>query len=167
MGKQIYQYFVEGENEKCFVDVLKSDLRCIEAGKVEIFNAVQNSFTAARIRTLKKDTIVVLVYDTDTDSSEILKMNIGYLQSQKAIKEVICIPQVENFEDVLTHACEISKAQEITHSKTKKDFKRDLIRCSNLARRLEQCQFNKDKLWTKIPKNSFKQFGNGSARIKK
>lgn len=167
MGKRIYQYFVEGEDEKSLINVLKSDLGCIESGKVDVFNAVQNAFSPARLRTLKSDTILVLIYDTDTDSIEMLMKNVSFLRGQKSIKEVLCIPQVENLEDALVDASNVTKAKEITHSKTNKDFKRDLIRCSNLATRLKQCQFDKDKLWTKVPRNDFKMFGNDAEKIKK
>lgn len=48
-----YHYYVEGEDEKSLLDALKSDLKCIQSGKVEKFNVIQNRFTAARIRPLK------------------------------------------------------------------------------------------------------------------
>ena len=66
MAKRIYQYYVEGDDEKALVNTLKSDLRCIESGKVDVFNVVQNLLKPTRLRTLKPNTIVVLVYDTDT-----------------------------------------------------------------------------------------------------
>lgn len=36
-----YHYFVEGEDEQRLVNVLKSDLRCIQSGKVQVFNVIQ------------------------------------------------------------------------------------------------------------------------------
>ena len=48
-----YHYYVEGENEKSLLDVLKSELKCIESGKVEKFNVIQNRFTVARMGPLK------------------------------------------------------------------------------------------------------------------
>lgn len=40
-----YQYYVEGDDEKCLINVLKRDLQCIASGKVEKFNAIQNKFS--------------------------------------------------------------------------------------------------------------------------
>lgn len=69
-----YHYYVEGENEKSLLDVLKSELKCIESGKVEKFNVIQNRFTVARMRPLKNGVVIVLVYDTDVETNtEILK----------------------------------------------------------------------------------------------
>ena len=51
MGKErYYQYFVEGEDEKKFVDVLKSDLKLIYPGKVQIFNVTERKLTGLRMR---------------------------------------------------------------------------------------------------------------------
>lgn len=168
MRKQgIYHYYVEGEDEKKLLEVLKRDLRCIESGKVDKVNVVQTKFSVARIRTLKPDTIVVLVYDTDVeDGLEILQDNVNFLNKQKGIKQVICIPQVKNLEEELLRACNIKNITELTKSDSKTNFKRDLINCTNLAARLTTCGFNMDKLWTRTPTNRFKQFGNGAERIK-
>lgn len=166
MAKRIYQYYVEGDDEKALVNTLKSDLRCIESGKVEVFNVVQNLLKQARLRTLKPNTIVVLVYDTDTYNVATLQANIRLLKKHPAVKEVYCIPQVMNLEDVLIQSCQINKAHELTHSRTKTDFKRDIIRCSNLGHRLTDCRFDTSKLWNKEPPNEFNQFGNDSDKIK-
>lgn len=78
----IYRYYVEGEDEKSLLNVLKRDLGCIESGKIDLFNVVQNRFTTARIRSLKPKTIVVLVYDTDVETNlEILRYNIEFLKN--------------------------------------------------------------------------------------
>lgn len=165
--KGIYQYYVEGDDDKCIVNALKSDLACIASGKVNVFNVVQEKFTNARIRTLKDNTIVVLVYDTDTTSTQILTENIKFLKAQKAVKEVICVPQVQNLEDELVRACGgISTVEQLTHSKTKTDYKRDLIKCTNLEQRLKSAQFDVNKMWCKTPTNSFAQFGNDAEKIK-
>ena len=65
----IYQYYVEGEDEKSIINALKQGLRKIESGKVEKFNVIQNKFTIARIRPLKSGTVVILVYDTDVENN--------------------------------------------------------------------------------------------------
>lgn len=165
--KAIYHYYVEGEDEKKLFDVLKQDLCCIESGKVDRMNVVQTKFTIARIRPLKQDTIVVLVYDTDIENNmDILQYNVKFLNNQKAVKEVICIPQVRNLEDELLRACEIKNITELTKSMSKSNYKNDLISCTNLGARLKKCKFDIYKMWNKIPSNKFQCFGNQAERIK-
>lgn len=166
MGKRIFQYYVEGDDEKALINALKSELRCIEAGKVEVFNVVQRAITPNRLRTLQAGTTVILVYDTDVEKVDTLKNNIRVLKKHNAIKEVLCIPQVTNLEDVLVDTCGVNKVTDITHSQTKTDFKRDIIRCTNLGGRLKASGFDISKLWEKVPKNKFKDFGNDANRIK-
>ena len=68
---EYFQYYVEGEDEEKLVNVLKSDMQCIEAGKVQVLNPVLEKITPLRLRTLKKNTTVMLVFDTDAGESEI------------------------------------------------------------------------------------------------
>ena len=169
MAKRIYQYYVEGQDEKALINSLKSELQCIEAGKVDVFNMVQDTMTSARLRPLKTGTRVVLVYDTDVhDLNKVntLKKNISILKRHAAVKDVLCIPQVLNLEDALIDSCDIKSVTDITHSKSKGDFKRDFIRCKNLGSRLKACRFDKEKLWLKIPQNDFSAFGNDAQKVK-
>ncbi len=71
-----YQYYVEGDDEKKLLEILKRDFRCIKSGKIDKFNVIQNEFSTARIRTLKPDTVIIFVYDTDVDKPETLQKNI-------------------------------------------------------------------------------------------
>ena len=73
MKSKYVQYYVEGDDEKKLVDVLKTDLRLIKPGKVQKLNVVEQEITDIRLRTLKQGTMVVLVFDTDTGNVEILK----------------------------------------------------------------------------------------------
>lgn len=168
MGKNsIYHYYVEGEDEKSVLNTLKRDLGCIESGKIDKFNVVQNKFTIARIRPLKPGTTVILVYDTDVETNmEILRYNVTFLKKQSGIKAVLCIPQVKNLEDELVRACEIRSVEELTKSGTKSDYKSALINCSNLGSRLSKCKFDISKFWNRTPSNGFREFGNDAERIK-
>lgn len=56
---EYFQYYVEGEDEEKLINVLKSDMQCIVAGKVQVLNPVTEKITAMRLRTLKKYTIVL------------------------------------------------------------------------------------------------------------
>ena len=164
---EVYHYYVEGHDEKKIVDILKRDMGCIKSGKVDIFNAVQNRFSEARIRTLKSGTIVVLIYDTDVESNiTIMNENIIFLKKQPCVKKVLCIPQVKNLEDELINACNIKSISELTKSKSDINYKRDLINCSNLDARLKQNNFQISKLWNRKPDNKFQKFGNDAEQIK-
>lgn len=133
---------------------------------MDVFNVVQKQCSVAQIRPFKQNTVVVLVYDTDAGNCEILRLNVKFLKSQKVIKEVICIPQVNNLEDELMRACQIKNVEELTHSSTKTDYKRELISCTNLDVRLRQCKFDISKFWNEIPKNEFQEWGNDASKIK-
>lgn len=109
---------------------------------------------------------MVLVYDTDVEKIDIFRQNVDFLKSQNAIKEVICIPQVKNLEAELKRACQMKSVGQLTHSGTVKDYKRDLISCTNLAARLHQCNFNLSKFWSCVPGNEFKTWGNDADKIK-
>lgn len=165
--KGIYHYFVEGDNEKKFLDTLKLQLGCIKSGKVDVFNVIQNNITSARIRTLKPNTTVVLVYDTDVNNTTILQNNINFLKRQQNIKKVLCIPQVDNLEDELVRACNIRNIMVLISSSGKSNFKRDFQNCTNLDSKLQQNNFDIRRLWNQTPSNDFEMFGNNSNVVKR
>lgn len=164
-----YQYYVEGPDEKILIDTIKSDSGLIISGKVDVFNFIQNFLKQGHTRPLKNNTIVVLVYDTDVEDEKkitTLRYNIQFLKKQSNIIDVICIPQVTKLEDELVRACNIRKIKELTNSKSNKDFKKDLLKISNLADRLNNCEFQISKFWSKKPSNRFKEFENNAHKIK-
>ena len=59
MRKGNYYYFVEGADDAKIINVLKTDLRLIIPGKVQVFNVMQEKITTPRLMSLKKDTIVI------------------------------------------------------------------------------------------------------------
>ena len=167
MKKEVYyQYYVEGESEKCLINALKTKLRCIVPGKVERFNVIQDIFNNSRLRSLKTGTNIILVYDTDTNDIANLRKNIAFLKKQTAIANVFCIPQVYNLEQELVFSCDIRRAGELTQCQTIKDFKRTFIACTNIDVRLKKCRFSMDRLWSRIPENNFCVFGNDSKQIR-
>ena len=103
----------------------------------------------------------------DRTNIDILDYNVKFLKKQSAIKDVICIPQVNNLEDELVGACNVKNVIEITKSNSLKEYKRELISCTNLGKRLQVCGFNILKFWNKLPKNSYEKYGNDSSKIKK
>lgn len=70
------------------VNVLKSNLRCIQSGKVQIFNVIQNRFTKLRVRNFAMDTVAIFVFDSDVETNlDILRYNVEFLDKQKCIRE--------------------------------------------------------------------------------
>lgn len=72
----LFQYYVEGENEKKLINVLKTNMRLITPGKVETLNVTQEKLSDMKLRTLKFGTILVFVFDTDAGQPTILNENI-------------------------------------------------------------------------------------------
>lgn len=163
---QNYQYFVEGETEEKIVQVLKTDLQVIIPGKVKKFNVIEKLFALSHIVPLKHGTIVVLVFDTDTENSTILQKNIRFLTSKPAIKKVICIPQVRNLEEELIRSCSIRKIKELLSSKSDSEFKKDICSCNGLHVSLEKHGFDMGKFWSSTPTGCFSEFPNDSEKIK-
>ena len=141
MKREQYHYFVEGEDDRKVVNTLKTDLQWIKPGKVQVFNVIEEELTSLITRTLKPGTIVVLVFDTDTGKKNTLLKNIRFLQKDSNVKQVLCIMQVKNLEDEFLRSCAISQIKELTGSKSNSDYKRDLLRQSNLADKLKKHQF--------------------------
>ena len=74
--KDVYQYFVEGDDEKRLIEVLKTDMRLIQPGKIQVVNVVQERLTGLKLRVLSEGTILIFVFDTDTGNIDILNENI-------------------------------------------------------------------------------------------
>lgn len=164
---EYYLYFVEGEDERKLVNTLKSDFEVIRPGKVQVFNVTQNKLTKLRISSLKRGTKVVLVFDTDAGNFTTLKDNIGFLENQSMISEVICITQVRNLEDELMRSCSIKQIKDLLGSKSNKEFKHDLIKEKNLEAKLRKAQFNFNLFWSMCDKENYREITNTAYKIKK
>ena len=160
------QYYVEGEDEEKILSVLKTDLQLIIPGKISKFNAVQNKVTKARLMNLRPDTTVVLVFDTDTDNADILSENIKTHKAASMVRSIICVTQVRNLEDELVRSTDIRYIRELTGSKSDSDYKRDLIRMSNLAAVLVRHGFEIKQFWVKEPTGVFAKIPNDANLIK-
>ncbi len=149
MGDKNYVYYVEGQCEEKPLKVLKTDMRLIQPGKIIKRNVIQDKLRHAQLTTLKKGTTAVLVFDTDTNNTDILFENIELLKREAAISKVICITQVENLEDEIVRSSDVNTAKELTNSRSTSSFKSDFIRASNLKGTLEKHQFCFQDLWSK------------------
>ena len=88
-----YHYYVEGENERVLVEILSKckdeKFNVIRPGKIDVFNVVEREIKSTHMLNLKDNTVVVLVFDTDTKSRAILDKNTKFLEKHKKIKDVI------------------------------------------------------------------------------
>ena len=161
----ILHYFVEGENERKLIETIKN--KYLYSGKVKKINTIQNKVANSILRTLERETVVVLVFDTDVEKIDILDENIKLIMSSNNVKDVICIPQIKNLEDELIYSTNINKIVDLLESKSKKDFKNDFNNCKNLIKKLEDKEFKISKIWSREAVDIFKKYKNEAIKIKK
>lgn len=166
MKSKYVLYYVEGDDEKKLLDVLKTDLRLIKPGKIQKLNVTTQEISAARLRTLSRDTMVVLVFDTDAGNVEILKSNIRTLKACRAVSDIVIVPQVPNLEGELVRSCNIRNIKELLNSKTNGEFKSDIMSVSNLAKKLQEHQFDIRVFWNGIPAGAYQKVENQASKVK-
>lgn len=98
----------------------------------------------------------------NTLKSELRSIQIGKVDKFNVVQKRFNIARIRT----LKQDTVVSNVGELTRSRTKKDFKRDLIRCTNLGERLKDCNFDISKLWNHLPKNKFSICGNGADKVK-
>ncbi len=161
-------YFVEGENEKTLIENIKN--KYIISGSISVFNVTSKIITSSRIRQYPKNTCIILVFDTDIDTTASLNQlaqNIKILNNANNIGEIVLIPQFKNLEDEIIYATNISNITQLTRSRSKSDFKNDFNKLGNkLIHKLEYFQFDIEKLWSKKPTGKFKKIENQANKIK-
>jgi len=161
-----YQYYVEGQCEKKLIEELKRR-QAVISGKVNVFNVKQKVFTNERLRTLVRNTVVILVFDTDTKELKTLRDNISILRRHKNIREIWCVMQVENLEDELKRAAQVREIKDLLGCKSDKDFKSAFIAEKNLLEKLDKKGFTFAELWTTRPPREYNDLENAGYRIKK
>ena len=165
--KGIYQYFVEGDDEKRLIEVLKTDMQLIQPSKILTVNVVQERLTDLKLRVLSEGTNLVFVFDTDIGNTDILNENIKKAKKAANVKNVYCITQVKNIEDELERSTDIKKIEEHLNSRSRGDFKRDFIKEKNLKQKLTTHSFDIEKLWSMKPQSPFEKIPNESVIVKK
>ena len=166
MKSKYVQYYVEGQDEEKLINVLKTQLGLIKPGKVQRLNVVEQGINNVRLRALSAGTMVVLVFDTDTGKKDILRKNIEALRACKSVTDIVLIPQVPNLEGELVRSCNIRKIEELLKSKSKTEFKSDLIRVSNLAQKLQEHQFDIRLFWSSKAPEPYQEFENQADMVK-
>ena len=145
-----YHYFVEGECEKKIVDVLKEN-GAIISGKSMVFNPVQNLFNMMHIRPLSPNTIIVMIFDTDTPDTQALSDNLRFLKKQPAIRDVICVPQVRNLEEEIIRSTNIKTLREFFGCKRDSEFKQRFLEEKHLMEKLKAHHFDLNQFWSRQP----------------
>lgn len=167
MKSKFVQYYVEGEDEKKLIEVLKA-MEMIRPGKVQTLNVIEREIANARLMSIQPGTMVVLVFDTDTGYTHILAKNLKKLEKCVAVSETVTIPQVPDLEQELVRSCDIKRVTELLGSRSRKDFKGDLIRVTNLAAKLREHHFNIQEFWNKKPTGPYRDIPieNQAGRVK-
>lgn len=150
-------YFVEGSCEEQLINALKADPRCISPGKIKVHNIILEEIPRREVNMIQAGTTVVFVYDTDVDKTDILKKNIKHVREYTSRIKLIHLAQVQNFEDEIVRSTDVKKAQELTKSKSIRDFKSDFCRmkiteCRNA---LERHHIDVSRLWVTKPVGDF------------
>ena len=166
MKTKYIQYYVEGPDDKKVIDTLKTKMRLVKPGKVDVLNVVTERITDLRLRNLSPGTMVVLVFDVDAGSRDILNTNIEKLENCQAVTEVVTIPQVPKLEIELVRSCNIRQIKELLNSRSNDDFKRDVMRVTNLDTKLREHQFDIDHFWSATPTEPYHNIPNKAARVK-
>lgn len=159
-------YYVEGVDEKKVVEVLKTDLRVIRPGKVTLLNPVAQEIKTMHLRSLAVGTMIVLVFDTDAGSIDILMKNLKILKACRSVSEVVLIPQVPNLEGELVRSCDIKDIRELLNSQTRTEFKHDIIHVTNLANKLSQHNFSISLFWEGVPQPPYHKTENQAHKVK-
>lgn len=167
----LYQYFVEGQCEKAFLEAFMHAKTKIvfQAGKVDIFNMILERFSKARALAIKKNTKVVIVYDTDFGNIKILKENIDTILKYASLKidDIIFMQSVKNFEDEIVCSCtSISSINEVFGTDSVEKFKKKFISHNSLATKLIKLGFDIKKIWIKQPSKPFDIYNNRSDLVK-
>ena len=158
-------YLVEGECEAALIRAIKNEY--IYSGKVLVFNPWTKR-AGNLTRNIKKNTICILIFDTDEykkgkDKGNQLKENLKILE--KYSKEIIVICQNDTLEDELVKSCSIKKIEEFLNIKSINEHKKKFIKINNLLSKLKENNFDIKKIW--IGKNLNFLPENNSEKIKK
>lgn len=161
-----YQYYVEGQDERNLLTELKTKMRLIQPGKIQVLNVIQNNIRDSHLMQLKDNTVVVFVFDTDKEGGTTLDKNIALCKQHEKVREVLCIPQVKNLEDELIRSCNISPIIELLPSRSLSNFKTDFAKEKKLKEKLEKKNFDIRTFWSQIPDDDYKHISNDADKIK-
>lgn len=159
------QYFVEGECEEKLINALKTGSNAkLVAGKVKVFNVIKNKISKYLLAQLKKDAIVILIYDTDIPETEVLEKNIKALR-EYGIKIIYHVQSIKNFEGEILYSTQINDINEFFASSKVEEFKNKFINHRDILSKLKSASFDADKLWSRsLTEGCFSKFDGGEAK---
>lgn len=144
--------------QKKLIDFLKiPPYNYLLPGKVEVFNVIKKILPKQYLLSLKNNTHIVLVYDTDVNDDSMLKMNIEKIKKY-GFKNIIHIQSIKNFEDELVFSSSINNVHKIFNTQGLEEFKKKFIHCGNLLNKLYSIKFEKEKIW--IRESNSRPFSN-------
>lgn len=163
---KIFRYYVEGQCEKHFLDTYKSGPAPVfKSGKVEVFNVMNERITQTRLINFSKNTVLVLIFDTDIEPTDVFKHNLSLLRKNKNISEIIYVPSIRNFEEELVYSSDINDINEMFKTKGLKEFKTK-FNSSNIVPRMSKINFSFQKIWSRVPQKPFSKYKQQGYQIK-
>lgn len=143
-------YYCEGEDDQKLIDTLKMRPGRILPGKSKTLNVVQNLIPRSVLLSIKPETNIVLVFDTDVTSNiDTVQRNIKNIGKFCHGVRIIFLLQVKNLEDELERCTDVKSVTELTKSKSVSDFKASFRKMNNEQCRLmlEKHGIDVSKLW--------------------
>lgn len=159
-------YYVEGECEKKLIAALKEHPALIMPGKIKVRNVITGLIPKSELLSIKEKTVVVMVFDTDVDKTDLLIKNMENLRKLKIPLKIITVAQIPDFESELVRSTNVKNVTELTRSASKSDFKRDFCRLSDCRNTLNKHDFNLDLMWTQKTTGQFSFVEQQSSYIK-
>ena len=167
-----YRYFVEGECEK---KLLRSFMFLESGGfvdgKVEVFNFANKPITKSFAYSLKPDTTIVIVIDTDISNTDVLESNLKIIEnnSNLSLDKVLLVFSIKTLEDEIVYACspKIKNVNDIFKTKTKEEFKKKFINHRELRVKLESLGFDIKRMWSRAAKPPYDKYVCSGDKIKR
>ena len=157
MNKRCF-YFVEGDCEETLINALKKDPAKIIPGRVKKWNVIDRVLPNSILNTIQPGSIVVLVFDTDVQSSGFLEKNKQMPKKIVSKVLIVCLPQVLNLEDELERCTDVKNVKELTKSKSRSDFKRDFCRLTDCRQALDIHHIDIGRMWAQPLPEGFSSF---------
>ena len=175
MDRRVFQYYVEGECEKNFLNSFmhaKNSEYIIHPGRIEKLNPITSRISDTKARTIKRDTTIVFVFDTDVESTTILEENIKTLKriAYIDVKDIVFLMSIKRFEEEIVYSCkkisDIKGLIKLFNSQGLTALKTDFLNCKNLEDKLKQVGFDISVMWTRPAKKPFDEYVNGGKYVK-
>lgn len=146
-------YFHEGETEENLINSLKAKKK-LPHGKTKKVNLWNETRVNRIIRQLSRNTVIYIIFDTDT-TDNIDRFTDNIKQISKFANKVFLLPQSSNFEDEIAYCCNKTirvlpkfifgpKCDSITK------FKKKIISEKELLTKLESKNYSFSKMWIRF-----------------